>query len=106
MKKKSDELGPKTHEEDEPGLEGRGIGLRTLRLVVTLGHPHKDVIRQLETPMEFRTARALEKDLTVRSLKKIRKIMFALWRLVTDKHLVDIQQVILNNKFKRKTPIF
>lgn len=79
MKKKNDELGPKTHEEDEPGLKGRGTGLRTLRLAVTLGHPHKDVIRQLETPMEFRTARALEKDLRVSSLKEIRKIIESLY---------------------------
>lgn len=67
-----------THGEDEPGSEGRGTGLGTLRLAVCLGHPHKDVIRQLETHMEFRIARGLEKDLTVSSLKIIRKTIESL----------------------------
>ena len=58
-------------------MEGTGLG--TLRLVVCLGHPYKDVIRQLETHMEFRMARGSEKDLTMSSLKIIRTIIESLF---------------------------
>lgn len=77
--KKKKRTKTETHEEDEPGLEGRGTGLGTLRLVVCLGHPYKDVIRQLETHMEFRMARGSEKDLTMSSLKIIRTIIESLF---------------------------
>ena len=39
-------------------------------------------------------------------IKKLGKILFSLQGLVPGKHFIDIQKIILNNKYKRKALIF